>query len=192
MSGQTIFQSAGQALHVSFLMEIMPPIQRVSTQVLIANLLEQSGKTELRIASTINTFGMSPLEFRGQCALVVAAAKNHLPAPEYDAVRCRFGHNKTKVSGVVALADYMLPTTGMGNVFAVQALIWRHYHRGRQRASGRFSLDAVARQTGVGLRALRRCADIVKSAGDALEARADARMTDHFRSKGLIPTQEEL
>lgn len=187
MTDEPIFTSVGQALHVSFLMAILPPTQRVSTQVLIDSIREQLGKTEARIASTINLGGMSPLEFRGQCAMITAAAHHHLAAPEYAAVRARFGHQRTKAEGVQDLAEYVQPASGVTNGLAVRAVVWSQYHRGSQRAADRWSLRAIERETGVSVHALRRCVEVVRHTGQALEARAEDRLSGLFQRTGVVP-----
>lgn len=187
----SIFTSVGQALHVAFLMAILPPTQRVSTQVLIDSMREQSGKTEARIASTINMGGMSPLEFRGQCAMITSAARNHLPGPEYAAVRARFGHQRTKADGVQALAEYVQAASGVEHDLAVRAVVWSLYHRGSQRAADRWSLTSIGRETGVSVHALRRCAETVKRMGEALERRAESRLGDLFKRTGVTPAHDE-
>jgi hypothetical protein len=189
--GAAIFRSVGQALHVSFLMEILQPTQRVSTQLLIDSIREQLGKTEARIESTINVGGMSPLEFRGQCAMVVAAVRHHLPHPEHAAVRARFGHQLTKAGGVQDLAEYLQPQTGVQHDLAVRAIVWSQYHRGSQRAADRWSLRAIERETGVPINSLRRCATVVRQVGFALEMRADDRLGELFERTGLTPERDK-
>jgi len=186
-----IFTSVGQALHVSFLMAILPPTQRVSTQVLIDSMREQLGKTEARIASTINMGGMSPLEFRGQCAMITAAAHHHLPGPEYAAVRARFGHQRTKADGVQALAEYVQPASDVTHDLAVRAIVWSQYHRGSQRAADRWSLRAIEKETGVSVHALRRCVEVVRRIGEALERRAESRLGELFERTGVTPSRAE-
>jgi hypothetical protein len=186
-----VFRSVGQALHVSYLMAVLPPTQRGSTQVLIDSLREQLGKTERRIGSTINMGGMSPLEFRGQCALVTAAARHHLPPPEHAAVRARFGHLTTKVEGVLALAEYVQPASGVSNAVAVGLIVWRQYHRGSQRAPDRWSLRAIEKKTGVTVHALRRCAEVARKMGESLEVRAESRLAELFERTGLTPRREK-
>lgn len=186
-AAEPIFTSVGQALHVSYLMAILPPTQRVSTQVLIESIREQLGKAEARMASTINVGGLSPLEFRGQCALITAAAHHHLPPPEYAAVRARFGHQRTKAEGVQQLAAYVQPQCGTATGLAVRAVVWSQYHRGSQRAADRWSLRAIEAETGVSLHTLRRCVDVVRHTGEALERRAEKRLWALFQRTGVIP-----
>lgn len=189
---QWIFTSVGQALHVAFLMEILPPTQRVSTQVLIDSIREQLGKLERRVGSTINVGDLTPLEFRGQCAMITASAHHHLRPPEYAAVRARFGHQRTKAAGVLELADYVQPATGVSSADAVRAVVWSQYHRGSQRAADRWSLRTIEREYGVSVHALRQCVDVVRRTGHALERRADVTLGDLFERKGVIPETEEI
>ena len=186
MNDAPVFTSTGQALHVSFMMAVLPPTQRVSTQVLIESIREQLGKTERRIESTINVGGLTPLEFRGQCALVTAAARDHLTQPEYAAVRARFGHQRTKSEGVQELAEYCQAATGLENTLAVRALVWRRYHRGGQRGKDSFSLAKISSETGVSESALRTAQGFIARMGDALEARADSRLGEVFERTGLV------
>lgn len=187
MTAEPIFQSVGQALHVAFLMQILPVTQKVSTQMLIDALRQASGKMEARIASTINMGGMSPLEFRGQCAMVTAAAQHHLMAPEFAAVRSRFGHQLTKAQGVMALAEYLQPQSGIDHNWALRALVWSHYHRGSQRSADRWSLRSIEVETGVTRRKLGDALQVVRDTGAALEHRAEVRLEALFSRTGLTP-----
>lgn len=182
-----IFQNVGQALHVSFLMAILPVTQKVSTQMLLDALRQQSGKMEARVASTINMGGMSPLEFRGQCAMVTAAAHHHLPAPEYAAIRARFGHQVTKADGIKSLADYCQALSGIESELAIKALLWSRYHRGSQRAADRFSLRDIEKETGISVQSLRTAATRMGETCDGLERRAEVRLEELFARTGLTP-----
>lgn len=187
MTTEPIFQNVGQALHVSFLMAILPVTQKVSTQMLLDALRQQSGRMEARVASTINMGGMSPLEFRGQCAMVTAAAHHHLPSPEYASVLARYGHQVTKAKGIASLADYCGPISGIENLLATKALLWSRYHRGSQRAQDRFSLRDIEKETGVSVQTLRTGATRMGEVCDGLERRAETRLEELFARTGLTP-----
>jgi len=161
-------------------------------QMLIDALRQASGKMEARIASPVNMGGMSPLEFRGQCAMVTAAAQHHLMAPEFAAVRSRFGHQLTKAQGVMALAEYLQPQSGIEHNWALRALVWSHYHRGSQRSADRWSLRKIEGETGVPVHTLRKAADVVRDAGTSLERRAEVRLEELFSRTGLIPLLDDL
>ncbi len=187
-----VFRSAGQALHVSWLMEILPVTQRVATQVLIDSIREQLGKVERRIESTINLGGMSPLEFRAQCAMVRAASRDHLTQPEYDAVRCRYGHQTSKAEGVMSLSDYLAPMVGLDHDWALRALLWSMYHRGGQRAADRWSIRRISEETGITTKRLRTAADKARAVAEALDRRAEGNLQDHFYRTGLVPADEAM
>jgi hypothetical protein len=187
-----VFRDVGQALHVSYLMQVLPPTQRVSTQVLIDALLEHSGKAAARAASTINVGGMSPLEFRGQCAMVVAAARDHLPPPEHAAVRARFGHQLTRAEGVRALCDYVQPMLRFSHEWALIGVCWAIYHKGSARAADRWSMAAIERETGVSFVRLRGAREKLVATGDALQKRAEERLAELFLRTGLIDGRESV
>lgn len=187
-----IFRSVGQALYVSYLMEVLPPTQKVSTQVLIENLREQAGKTEQRMASAINIGGISPLDFRGQCAMIRAAAHHRLPTPEHAAVRCQYGWKYTQAAGVMAMSDYLAPQVGIEHEWAFRGVIWRICHRGNQRAKDRFSNRDIERETGVSKDTLDRAAKIARNSMELLRARAEDRLHEKFASDGVVASIETV
>lgn len=194
-----VFTSVGQALHVSFLMEALPVTQKVSTQVLIDSIKQQLGKVEARVSSTINLGGMSPLEFRGQCATVRGACENHLPAPELAAIRCRFGWDDPKTrcitqsAGMVTLSMYLRPRVQV-DPSALLGLVGNHYmragQRGRQARVARPSLREIHEETGASTQSLRTALEQVRLVGGALERLAQDRLTEYFERTGLIQMAE--
>lgn len=105
-----IFKNIGQALHFSFLMEFLPATRKGATQVAIENLIRNSGRVfDEPHQSTINFGGLTPLEVRGQCAMIRAAVKDHLLEPEKIAIWARFGCDQTKADGVEGIAHYLEP-----------------------------------------------------------------------------------
>jgi hypothetical protein len=189
MNEQPIFMSVGQALHVSWLMEVLPVTQKVSTQVLIESIREQLGKVEARVASTINMGGMSPLEFRGQTAMVRAACLHHLSQPEFNAVRVRFGWQRSQGEGVMAMADYLGPTLRLQNELAERALVWSLFHRGNRKG---LSLRDIERETGVDHVRLHRAGQSIREAMHTLERRALDRLQPLFERTGLIENPRPL
>lgn len=187
MSDQAIFRSVGQALHVSFLLEILPPTQRVSTQVLIDGLKKRCGvwDEQRHAAHSVNFGGMTPLEVRGQCAMVRAAVADHLPDPERFAVHARFGHQITKAEGVRGLASYAAPLCGVQSDLAILAVTWSLFQPGR-RTDHYFSLRAIERETGVSHSTLGRTRQRVMSLSQGLERRADDRLWPLFVRTGLV------
>lgn len=182
-----VFQTVGQALHVSFLMEILPVTQRVPTQVLIDGLKKRCGVWDETppAARTVNFGGMTPLEVRGQCAMVRAAVVDHLPGPERDAVHARFGHQRTKADGVRRLSEYTKPLARIDHDMAMLAIVWSMFQPAR-RAADRWSLRAIERETGVPKSTLAEAQARVRSLAQGLERRADERLADLFTRTGLV------
>lgn len=74
-----IFRSVDQALHVAFLMDVLPVRERSQMGRIIARMMVEAGVTAGRSeAGSVNFGGLSPLEVRGQCAMIRAAVKDHL------------------------------------------------------------------------------------------------------------------
>lgn len=182
---EPVFTSVGQALFVAYLMEILPPTQKVSTQILIESLREQSEKLEARMASSINMGNLTPLEFRGQCALIRGAADHHLTHIEHDAVRARFGHQRTKSIGVRGLADYMQPMCNLSSDGAMLAVTWWCFHK-PTRLADRYSLQDVARQYCAPLSEVKGAVNVIRKTGANLEVRALGRLGELFIRTGLV------
>lgn len=187
---QGVFQSVGQALFVSFLMEVLPVTQQTSTQILIDGLRKRCGVwDDQRAPSTINFGGLSPLEVRGQCALVRATVQDHLPGPERDALYARFGHQLTKARGVRGLADYIGPLTGVRHEMALLAVTWSLFQPAK-RVQDRWSFRAIEEETGVSKSQLHRAAQVIRQQAQALERRADERLTVLFEETELVGCEE--
>lgn len=165
-------------------MEILPVTQKVSTQLLIESLREQLGKIEARVASTINMDGMTPLEFRGQCAMVRGSCQHHLTQPEYDAIRLRFGWQRSQAEGVCGVADFIAPLVRIDHPMAMHALLWYRYHRGNRHGLG---LRGIERECGISRQRLTASLSIATRAVQALEDRATRRLGDMFLRTGLVP-----
>lgn len=187
---QGVFQSVGQALFVAFLMEVLPVTQQTSTQILIDGLRKRCGVwDDQRAPSTINFGGLSPLEVRGQCALVRATVQDHLPGPERDALYARFGHQVTKAKGVRGLAEYIGPLAGVQKEMALLAVTWSLYQPGK-RVQDRWSLRAIEEETGVSKSQLQRAAQTIRHMAQSLERRADERLTVLFEETELVVRED--
>ena len=191
MSGE-VFRSVGQALHVSFLLEVLPVTQRVSTQVLIDGLRKRCGVWDdsQRSERSVDFGGLTPLEVRGQCAMVRAAVVDHLTEPERHAVMARFGHQGTKASGVRGIADYVEPMAHLQHAGALLAVTWSLFQPAK-RAADRWSLRAIEAETGVSKSALSRAQIAIRQTAQALERRADVRLAELFERTGLVAREFE-
>lgn len=98
---QAIFESAGQAVHVAFLIMAQDAKQDAPLRAALIRAMESirlSGKQrawldELRGAASgnINFAGLDGNEVRAQCAMVTQAVKNRLPLPEMWVLQAKFG-----------------------------------------------------------------------------------------------------
>lgn len=195
-----VFRNVGQALHVSFLMEELPVTQKTSTQALIRILREAAGKPEQRqgnAAGTLNFAGLSPLEVRGQCAMVRAAAHDHLTRPEFDAVRARYGRHLpsarvfTRRDGIRGIADYASVLAGLDHDEAMLACTTWFYVK-PARIADRFELQDVAREYGLHINQCKAAIKAIRKVTDMLEKRADARLHTHFVATGLVEDESNL
>lgn len=180
-----IFQSVGQALHFSYLLEVMPATQKGSTQLLIESIRQQLGKLEARVSSSVNFSGMNALEVRGQCAMVRGAAQNHLTSIEHDAIRARYGHRLTKAAGVRGVSSYVQAMTSLHNDNAMLAVSWWMYHK-PPRIADRYSLQQVAHEYGVNINEVKGALNVLRKASESLERRAHERLGELFLNTGLV------
>lgn len=180
-----IFQSVGQALHFSYLLEVMPATQKGSTQLLIESIRQQLGKLEARVSSSVNFSGMNALEVRGQCAMVRGAAQNHLTSIEHDAIRARYGRRLTKAAGVRGVSSYVQAMTSLHNDNAMLAVSWWMYHK-PTRIADRYSLQQVAYEYGVSRQDVQGALNVLRKASESLERRAHERLGELFLNTGLV------
>jgi len=111
-----IFRSVDQALHVAFLMDILPVRERSQMGRIIERMMVEAGVTAGRSESgSVNFGGLSPLDVRGQCAMIRAAVKDHLAQHQACSVWARWGHQTTKAEGVRGMVDYCGPLLSVGH-----------------------------------------------------------------------------
>lgn len=181
-----VFRSTRQALHVSFLMETLPVTQKSQMQVVIERLMREHGLVEQfdERERTIDFRGLSPMEVRGQCAMVVNASKTHLTPPQLAAVSCRYGHNRRQADGVRGLAAYASPQLATGNRLAVMALVWGLFAGKRYKHD--FTVRAIASEFGLAPTTLFRDQKQIAKTQRALEAEAVNALDWYFTSTELV------
>lgn len=111
---EPIFKSIVQAVHVSFLMEIVIPSTKGPMEVCIEHLMENSGHVFQGMPElVVNTKGIRQEDWFAQCALIRQKVEERLPPPERDAIRARYGQydNRinvfTKSDGIEGMAVYV-------------------------------------------------------------------------------------
>lgn len=134
MTGPAVFRSVQQALHVSFLMAQLPVTQKGSTQTLLEALMEEAGVAkDVRRDGTLNFAGLSPMEVRGQCAMVRGAVLHHCSAMERHAIHAWFAHDASKAEGVRELRDYCSARFTIDIRAAQTLIVWHINVQGRAR-----------------------------------------------------------
>lgn len=183
---QPVFVSVGQALHVSFLMAVMPAVCKSPTQMVIEDLVKENhvwdGVDPPRY-SGVNFSGLSPLEVRAQCALVVGAVERIQHPAERAAVKAIYGYQCIKADGVRVLADYVSPQLSMSSS-AVLAVAWHVFATKRQAKD--ITLAAIRKEYGVEPQALRWAKEKIMVQGRALHSRAAGYLEARFSEMGLI------
>jgi len=186
MDSEGVFTSVRQALHVSFLMEIMPATAKSQMQHILERLMEEAGITqELEPHErTIDFRGLTALEVRGQCAMVVGAVNAHLVLPERVAVWARFGLRRRQAQGVRELYDYIAPVLTTRHEVAGLAMIWGLLAREGKRED--FSLNKIAAEFNLPRATLQRDQQHVSKVQKTLEERAVKGLTPYFKRTGLV------
>lgn len=179
-----IFKNIGQALHFSFLMEFLPATRKGATQVAIENLIRNSGRVfDEPHQSTINFGGLTPLEVRGQCAMVRAEVEHHLLEPEKYAIWARFGLGETKISGIEGMARYIEPIC-LVKGDALAALLCNFYWIGDE--GKRPSLRDIQEMTGIPRSNLARVKQVIGLHAARLELEASDRLAQFLLRDGAI------
>lgn len=182
-----VFTSTRQALHVSFMFEVMPVTQKSQMQMLLERMMEQAGVAEELEPHerTIDFRGLTALEVRGQCAMVVASVGSHLSVPEIAAVWTRFGMRRRQADGVRELADYVQPMLTSRNSVATMAMIWGKFAREGRRDD--FSQRKIAAETNISHSTIERDQQRIMQCHKALENRAMERLDAYFKKTALVP-----
>ena len=181
---QPIFQSVEQALHVAHLMEILPATQKSQMQAMIERMTENKGIVQEREKGTVNFGGLSPLEIRGQCAMVRASVVHHLPKPEADAVHARFGHQACKAQGVKGVRDCCLPMMSTQDDIATLTMAWGVFGTRSQRDD--LSVRRIATEYGLSASTVGRDMQVIRNTGRLLANRGIERLSAMFERQNLV------
>lgn len=178
-----IFQSVEQALHVSFLMGTLPVREKSQMQRMIEQLMRESGCAETSDGGTINFSGLSPMEVRGQCSMIAAAVKDHLPAHEVAVVHARYSYQAEKAAGVRGVLEYAAPLLSVSHAEARLAMGWAVFGTARQRAD--FTASAIAREWELQPKVVARDIGTIKQTARRLFDSAAEKLAKNFSSTGV-------
>jgi hypothetical protein len=185
--GDPVFTSTRQALHVSFMFEVLPATQKSQMQMVLERMLEQAGVVEELEPHerSIDFQGLTGLEVRAQCAMVVGSVGSKCTAPEIAALWTRFGLRRRQADGVRELAEYVGPMLVTSNRTAVLAMIWGKFARDGKRSD--FSLHKIAGELGGHVTTNTRDQQSIARYQRSLEARGVERLDEYFKATGLVP-----
>ena len=179
-----IFQSVEDALFVSFLLGTLP-VRGGSTQLqrMIEQAMREAGRFSGPEPGRISFGGLSPLEVRGQCSMIVAYVRDHLAAHESAAVHARYAYQAEKAAGVRGVVSYAEALLSIGHPDARLAMGWAVFGTERQRKD--FNAAAIGREWGVPAKtAARDIATIKQTSRRLLDAAVD-RIYGAFRESGV-------
>lgn len=175
---EPIFQSVGAALSFSFYMENIEGSPISTTLAAIKSLMKNSGRVFERAESKIKMGGLSRLEVHGQCALVLAAVKDHLTEPEKNVMWVRYGYGMTKYYGIKGLSTYVESRTTNKGV-CLEAIVYSICGKDD-------SIRAIADMYEVSVHSIRNDMSIIKSILWALNDVAEGRLKPLFEKSNLI------
>lgn len=175
---EPIFESVWDALRFSFYMEAMPAGVPSSTWTAIKSMMKNSGKVFDRVQSRIHMHGLTPLEVRGQCAMVRACVEDHLTAPEKYALLARHGLDITRLKGVKGLIKHIEHLT-VNQGECLEWIVLLVY-------SDSISIRWIAKKYEVSKSSVSEDGWRVKAATDAIERIACERLDGLFKQTNLI------
>lgn len=118
---EAIFQTTGQALHVSYLIMSVEARQKNALRMALIQIIESVELPNNRLkawlaqlrgesSGTVNFDGLDAYEVRAQCAMVTQVVKDHLPGPErYAVIGAYTKLPLEKAEAVRYLSNYIKP-----------------------------------------------------------------------------------
>lgn len=179
-----IFRSTEQALHVSYLMDIVPASVKSPMQVLYERYMKRNGiwDTPKPDHLRIDTSGLCQLEFRAECAKVRGAVDRYCAPDEKAGVLVYYAHQVKKAEGVAEICGLAAP--GMRHPQLAKELSWGYFGGYED-----FGARAIAQRHGIGKDAL--YADRKKIAAQAQQCllKALARLDPIFIEKKWVDAE---
>lgn len=187
MTAGAVFRSVNQALHVSFLMAVLPPTQKSNTQMLIEQLMRDAGVSrEVQADGTLNFHGLSPLDVRAQCAMVRASVEHHCTEPERMAIWAWFAHDGTKADGVRYLCKYFAHAWSVDSPHARMLMAWRASVTDDSKAARHCSYRDIEGEHGIPKSSAQRQVQAFAKLAKRLRDHGAWRLEELFLAHGLI------
>jgi hypothetical protein len=187
---QAVFKSVSQALHVAFLIASLPVTKKGPMQAALEHLMKQAGiRTEHMRDSNVNFRGLSPLEVRGQCAMVRAAVLHHCTEMERHAIHAWYALDEAKADGVRALRDFCAPRLTIESPQARMLLVWHVHAQGRARDI--CTERAIAAEHGLSQSTVHRNVVVVGQTAGKLRRAGMERLEQMFQRDGLVEASDQ-
>ncbi|MET3134969.1 hypothetical protein AAKU55_005272 [Oxalobacteraceae bacterium GrIS 1.11] len=179
-----IFQTSGQAVHFSYVIQGYDATPQSQMARIMHSVMRQLGISDGAGLSSIDLAGLTPLEVRGQCAMIRACVRSHLRPMEAKALEARYSSDRdTKRFAISALADCCGPVVGINPSVAL-ALMWRqHVDRSRKKD---FTLRMIATEYGLSKSTIHRAEAALKQHLGTLENLALSNLHARFVADGII------
>lgn len=193
---QAIFRSTSQALHFAYLIEAYEvSVESIMSKAMRIIMMEL-GLWNTGEPSTVNFGGLNALEVRAQCAMIRAAVRSRLPAPEAWAVQARYGINeitladgrrkpvfsRERYDAIMRLGDWLAPSFTNFNPLAVDLLVARAVDKRVVDVTFRQMADNFGLDHSTYAYALKR----VRGKLEVLEKMAINRLEPAFMADGLV------
>ncbi|PTQ70827.1 hypothetical protein C8R26_13113 [Nitrosomonas oligotropha] len=197
---QAMFRSTSQALHFAFMIQAYEvSVENIMSKAIRA-IMKELGIWNEGDPSTVDFSGLSPLEIRGQCAMIRAIVRDRLPGPEAWAIQARYGVNeiaaidgkkrfvfsRERQEAIMNLGDWMAPSFPNFNPLAVDILIAKAVGALNKKQSNGITFREMAGQFGLSHGAYHYAMKQVGERLIALESRATDTLTPEFERDGVV------
>lgn len=196
-----IFASTPQALHVAFLVMDQPVREKNGLRIALIRIIESIGTLNRRQAAfleylygeksgSVNFEGLSPLEVRGQCAMITGCVLHQLPPAERHAIWIRFGHGIERKQGVIWMSKKLRTVLNITNLDAIRYLV-AEQSLPRDGRDPEKTFKYIAKETDVAVRTLERAAMTIRKQLRAYENSAYDTLTPLFERDGVVAAAGE-
>lgn len=207
-SDSAVFESAGQAVQVAYLIlaqeaqqdaPLRKALIRVMESVRLVSAGQRAWLDQLRgtPSGTINFSGLGMGDVRAQCVLVIRAVATKLPAPEMWALQAKFGHTEhedvdgrrrfafsgERINAIKCLSDWLRPSFPGLNGFALDCMLGKLYANHKRME---ISFRDLARSFGGTHPTYSRAFVRMKVMVRDLEQLALVRLDVHLREQGVV------
>lgn len=197
---QAMFRSTSQALHFAFMIQAYEvSVENIMSKAIRA-IMKELGIWNEGDPSTVDFSGLSPLEIRGQCAMIRAIVRDRLPGPEAWAIQARYGVNeiamidgkkqfvfsRERYEAIMNLGNWMAPSFPNFNPLAVDILVAKAVGAVNKKQSGGITFREMAEQFGLSHGTYHHAMKRVSERLIALESRAVDTLTPEFERDGVV------